>query len=280
MSGQATAQLEEVRPRSLYLAILYRWRHGRWPDFRSPALFTEWVQWRKLNDRCADLAGLTDKAHGKQIAARELGSAMVVTTLWQGQQLPRHPDWSMPFIVKANHGCGQFVVVRSTADWRRARRAAKRWMLARYGGLLGEWHYRAATPAILVEPFLGDANGLPIDYKVYVFGGRAATVQVHQGRGIAHRWTQYDRDWNCLSKRGDAGLLAAPVSLPVMLEAAERLGAGHDFLRVDFYEVDGKPLFGEFCLYPGSGLDPFDPLELDAYLGGLWSAQRTVHPAK
>ncbi len=58
-----------------------------------------------------------------------------------------------------------------------------------------------------------------------------------------------------------------------MIAASERLGAGHDFLRVDFYEVEGRPLFGEFCLFPGSGLDPFDPVSLDDELGRHWRIQ-------
>jgi hypothetical protein len=64
------------------------------------------------------------------------------------------------------------------------------------------------------------------------------------------------------------------LSLGAMLAAAERLGRDHDFLRVDFFEVDGQPVFGEFCLYPGSGLDPFDPPHLDDWLGAHWSAER------
>ena len=50
------------------------------------------------------------------------------------------------------------------------------------------------------------------------------------------------------------------------------LGQGHDFVRVDFYDVLGQPLFGENCLYPGSGLDPFDPVGLDDILGEKWRA--------
>ena len=61
-----------------------------------------------------------------------------------------------------------------------------------------------------------------------------------------------------------------------MLAAAEALAAGHDFLRVDFYEIDGRLWFGEFCLFPGSGLDPFDPVALDDQLGDLWSAARAI----
>lgn len=54
------------------------------------------------------------------------------------------------------------------------------------------------------------------------------------------------------------------------------LGQGHDFVRVDFYDVPGQPLFGEYCLYPGSGLDPFDPVGLDDMLGDKWRAARAA----
>ena len=258
-----------------YLSLLYRWRHGRWPDQARPRRFTEWVQWRKLNDRCVARARLTDKRHGKELAAAILGPEMVVPTLWHGQVLPAVAPWPMPFMVKANHGCGQCLVVRDAADWRRARRITRGWVAGRYGAWLAEWHYRNAEPGIIVEPLLATANPLPLDYKIYVFGGRAAIIQLHEGRGgVDHRWTQFSRDWRPLSRQTSD--CPAPVSLAAMLAAAEQLGAGHDFLRVDFYEVDGRPLFGEFCLFPGSGLDPFNPVSLDDWLGDLWSAQVTV----
>jgi len=89
---------------------------------------------------------------------------------------------------------------------------------------------------------------------------------------VRHRWNHYDPSWRPLSI--NAGTATAPISLAAMLAAAERLGREHDFLRVDLYEIDGVPLFGEFCLYPGSGLDRFDPADLDDWLGAQWSAQR------
>ncbi len=258
--------------REARVAALYRWRHGRWPDLAEPKRFTEWVQWRKLYDRSEPRARLTDKRHGKAIAERVLGKDWLIPTVWQGRVLPARPPAPLPLIVKANHGCGQFVVVRSPADWRRARGVAPVWLAAPYGGLLDEWHYQAAERTLLVEPFVGDPAALPIDYKIYVFGGRAAMVQVHQGRGHKHRWAQLDREWNLLSHERCG--VEAPRSLERMLGAAERLAAGHDFLRVDFYEIGGRPLFGEYCLFPGSGLDPFDPPELDDWLGEQWAAAR------
>ncbi|MDQ3471184.1 MAG: polysaccharide biosynthesis protein [Pseudomonadota bacterium] len=255
----------------IHLAFLYRWRHGRWPDLDRPRRFTEWVQWRKLHDRCPDRALLTDKSHSKRVAAEILGNAMVVPTLWTGCTLPAEPRWPMPFVVKANHGCGQFIVVRDRADWARARVKAPRWVASRYGAALCEWHYAAAAPGLIVEPYFGGPNALAVDFKIYVFGGRAEMVQVHAERARHHRWSQFDRNWQLLSRTQSAQ--GKPASLDAMIAASERLGAGHDFLRVDFYEVEGRPLFGEFCLFPGSGLDPFDPVSLDDELGRHWRVQ-------
>jgi hypothetical protein len=252
------------------VGLAYWWRHWRWPSLADPRTFTEWVQWRKLNDRDPARSLLTDKAYSKRIAARLLGEAFVVPTLWEGQDLPEVPPWPMPFVVKSNHGCGQWGVVRNPTDYRRVRLQSRQWLTQHYGAWLDEWHYRAARRAILVEPFVGTGAVLPLDYKIYVFGGRAVMVQVHEGRGEQHVWHQFDRDWQPLSHNARSS--GRPISLPGMLAAAETLAGDAEFLRVDFYEVDGRPLFGEFCLYPGSGLDPFHPIDLDHWLGGHWSA--------
>ena len=254
------------------IGLFYWWRHERWPDLDAPRRFTEWVQWRKLYDRRHHLALLTDKAHAKDVAEARIGAEHLIPTLWLGAELPAIAPWPMPFIVKANHGCGQFVVVRTSADYRRAKAVAPRWLAKSYGGWLDEWHYGAARRLLLVEPYIGGA-ALPLDYKVYVFGGRAAVVQLHVGRGTRrHRWSQFDRDWSQLS---DDPIDAPPPSqLAEMLAAAEAIAGDADFMRVDFYCEGGRLWFGECCLYPGSGLDPFNPDALDLALGERWSAAR------
>jgi hypothetical protein len=249
--------------------IIYFWRHGYLPNLAQPRLFNEWVQWRKLKDRDLSLAVLTDKLAGKALARDVLGSEFVIPTLWQGDQLPSTPIWPMPFIVKANHGCQQFVVVRCLEDWERARRRAPKWLLSAYGKWLDEWHYGRARRTLLIEPFIGPAVGLPVDYKVYVFGGTARFIQVHVGRDKHHRWIHFDRHWNKVSAGFDSP--AAPFKLDKMLKAAEKIAGSRDHLRVDFYEVEGRLWFGETCLFPGSGLDRFAPVALDEAFGALWT---------
>ncbi len=55
-----------------------------------------------------------------------------------------------------------------------------------------------------------------------------------------------------------------------MLDASEPLSRGIDFVRCDFYEIDGAPLFGEMTFYPGSGLDKLNPITLDSEFGQYW----------
>jgi hypothetical protein len=257
------------------VTMIFLWRHGRLPKVTRPELFNEWVQWRKLYDRDPTLAALTDKLHAKSLAAERIAPALVIPTLWFGKRLPDAAPWPLPFIVKANHGCRQFVVVRCADDWANAKREARGWLTRTYGKWLDEWHYRSARRAILVEPFVGPEHGLPVDYKVFVFGGVAEFIQVHLGRGADHRWMYFDRRWGKLSGSG-ADQVERPMWLAEMLDAAERMAAGRDHLRVDFYEVGDGFRFGETCLFPGSGLDPFEPASLDQVLGRCWTRSRST----
>lgn len=276
--GLAPAPVAEVSAlaawRRLRLRTIYWWRHGLVPDLDRPVRFTEWVQWRKLYDCSNALAKLTDKLAAKDHAVARIGRDLSVPTLWSGTRLPRDPPAALPLLVKANHGCNQYRVIRTAADWRRARRRSAGWIRRTYGAWLDERAYRWARRLLLVEPFLGgDGAPLPVDYKVYVFGGQAALVQVHEARATRRCWTQFDLGWNRIG--GAESSARPPLNFAAMLHGAEACARGTDFLRVDFYEVDGRLWFGEYCLYPGSGLDPFQPDSLDFDLGRLWASARS-----
>lgn len=254
------------------IGLTYWWRHGRLPRLDAPMLFTERVQHRKLHDRDARLPHLADKVAVKAWVRQRLGPHCVTPTLWQGTALPEAPVWPMPFVVKARHGCNQYRFVRSAADWREARRAARRWMRARYGWWLSEWAYGAIPRGLLVEPFIGDGDAPPVDYKLFVFGGRVQSVQVHLDRAGRHRWIVFDRAWRRVSSPTADPDPSPPAALHRMIWAAERLAAGFAFVRVDLYDGPAGPLFGEMTFYPGSGLHRVDPSSLDAQWGAAWGA--------
>ena len=272
--------LPAKRPR-WRIALTYRFRHGRWPDLDNPQRFTELVQARKLAGAEPEMARMADKLTAKQIVAARLGADWLIPTLWHGTVLPDAPLWPTPFVVKARHGCNQSAfVLDELANWPAIRARAARWMRSVYGYWLDEDLYAAIPRGLIVEPFMGTPPELPVDYKFYVFGGRVEYVQVHLGRGGRHRWILLDRHWRRVSAPNGDRDPAKPASLTQMIVAAERLGADHDFLRVDLYEIDGRPLFGEMTFYPGSGLDPFQPASLDLELGAHWLRALAAEPAK
>ena len=215
------------------------------------------------------MVSLINKVTAKAAVSRLIGEDWIIPTTWTGNSLPDHPSWKFPFILKASHGCNQHIVCFDESDYARARRRAVKWINNPYGLWLDEWGYRNVPRGFIVEPYLGEPGTLPIDYKIYVFGGVAAFVQVHVDRGQDHRWILFDRQWNQISKLGEAPL-PAPINLERMLKSAERIANAFEFARVDFYEIAGVPKFGEVTFYPGSGLDPFDPPELDRAMGTIW----------
>lgn len=254
---------------------MHLWRHGYVPDLENPRTFSELVQWRKLHERDPRFPLLADKVKVKEIVARQLGPEWIIPTLWHGTQIPEAPEWPLPFVLKSSHGCNQCIFIRSDAEnWARVRRKANGWLGRRYGAILDEWLYGELEPRLLVEPFVGACGIFPRDYKIFVFGGRAEFIQVDIDREHDHRRAIFDRSW-CrlpveLLVKPERGEVLPPSSLSLMIEAAEALGRDFEFVRVDLYEVDGRPLFGEMTFYPGSGLAPFRPRGFDAYFGDYW----------
>ncbi len=269
-SDRAPSDLSKLR-----INLTYLWRHGRLPDLKRPATFTELVQNRKLHERDARYPLFADKVAAKKLVAESIGEEWIIPTLWHGAALPPAPYWDTPYVVKARHGCNQSAFVHSgDIDWAALQRRAARWVTKSYGFWLDEWLYAHIPKGLLVEPFIGSGQSLPIDYKFYVFAGRVEYVQVHLDRAGRHRWMLFDRGWQPVSSQSAASGLLPPPNLHRMIEAAEELGRSFDFVRVDLYDVDDRPWFGEMTFYPGSGLDRFDPVSLDITIGAQWQRAR------
>lgn len=274
--SRAGAQLPGTAAARRRIRLTHLYRLGRLPNFIEPTLVNDLVQVRKLTDRDARLPTLADKILVKGFATERIGRDRVIPTLWRGTALPAAPVWPVPFVVKSRHGCNQTAFVRtSNDDWPDIVRRSRRWTRSHYGRWLDEWLHANIEPGLLVEPMIGDGMILPLDYKLFVFGGRVEYVQVHLDREHDHRWIVFDRNWRRLTPGLDDARLVRPAALAAMIADAETLGADFDFVRVDLYEVDAKPMFGEMTFYPGSGLGAFDPPSLDAEMGAKWLEART-----
>jgi len=254
----------------------YRRRTGRWPNLRDPQRFTEKVQTRKLYDRDPRFAKFTDKITVKDHISAVLGPEWIIPTLYYGDDLPpmHERNWPVPYVIKAAHGCGWNHFVRDEPDWPSIEEEIRYWLSHDHGTRLGEWFYGQVPRRILIEPFIGDGLA-PIDYRFFVFSGRVHCIQIMAGRFVEIRRAFYSPDWKDMgvSKAGYP-VIGEPIDKPKnidrMLEAARELGRNFSFVRVDLYEVDGEPKFGELTFLPGSGYTQFKPDLFDYEMGQQW----------
>jgi len=250
--------------------------HHRWPRIDQPQTFCEKILHRKLFDRDPGMVALSDKILAKRRVSELLGPEWITPSIWAGHVLTPECErrWPIPYVLKASHGCGWNFFVRTQEEqvWDSINREAAGWLGKTWG--LREWIYTQIEPGLLVEPYIGSINEVPADYKLFVFGGRTRFVQVDLGRGMRHEQYFYDLDWNrlpwtfvCEYSKGE---VPRPCSLEKMIWGANRLGEAFPFVRVDLYEIDGKPRFGECTFYPTGGRNEFKPRSVELEIGQMW----------
>jgi TupA-like ATPgrasp len=269
--------------RHLPLAVAVRLEfllcHHRFGRLKRPRTFNEKIMHRRLYDRDPRLPSLSDKVQVKEYATRVLGEGWVIPNIWVGEKLPPRSqrNWPIPYVLKASHGSGWniFVCCPQDQDWDHVDAVAEQWLRRDYGWETREWAYTQIKPRrLLVEAFMGTRGVAPPDYKLFVFDGRTALVQVDVGRQQTHRQFFYDTNWKrktfCYVCPLSPEEVEPPQSLAKMVWAAERLAVNFPFVRVDFYEIAGKPYLGELTFYPNAGQIAFKPESVDQELGGLW----------
>lgn len=261
---------------------LFLKRHGYTPNFNTPSSFSEKIQYRKLYEDQSRFPELADKVLVKNFVAEKIGDRFVIPTIWAGSTLPPRAErhWPVPFILKANHGSGMNVMVHTAeaADWDAIEHLCAKWMAKSWPVRNHEPWYNKIERQLLVEPLLQHKGEVPNDYKVFVFNGRATFIQADTGRFNEHRQSFYDRDWNIQPfTQGflpHSEAVPAPSHLKKILEFSEILSEGFDFVRVDFYELEDGPRFGEFTFTPQNGFKRFEPPGTDLMLGNLWKITR------
>lgn len=247
---------------------------GEWPNLDEPKTFNERVQALKLAPHNPLLPLLADKVRVKDWVAERVGRDVVIPTLWSGKVLPVQVPCSTPFVVKANHSSGWNAFVRTYDEtaWQQLRVTSKTWLENDWYPFLHEWWYNEIDRLLLIEPMIGENLN---DYKFFCFNGQVRAVQVDAGRFIDHRRSFYDRDWKqmpfSLAHDQIESEVPAPRHLARMIELVEELSSGFAFARIDFYDLEAGPMFGEITFAPGAGLERFSPRSADRMMGDWWA---------
>ena len=264
------------------LQIRYFKSYQRWPRLDRPVLFSEKCQSLKLLR--PDLGIYIDKVAVKAFVRRKIGTQYVIPTLFAGPSLPPQAErnWPLPYVIKTNHGSGGNIFVREAPDWDLIDARLQDMMECDFSAISGETFYGGILRQVLVEPFIAEDEELPLDYKIFVCDGKPQFIQVDTDREHEHKRVFFDQNWNRLPIRlgypDDPRPIHRPKQLELMLELATKLADGFGFVRVDFYEIEGRLLFGEMTFTPESGLMRFEPDSVDAELGARWPWPPTFPP--
>jgi hypothetical protein len=272
-------RIRRLEPDWLFLIKRYRKFVGGFPNFLWPQTFNEKVLHRIIFDRRPLLTQLADKFAVRSYVESRLGPQILPELYYVTTDPATIPFDQLPgrFVVKPTHGSGwvQIVMDKASLDRSALIENCRGWLRQNFYEVTREWAYKRIKPRIIAEQFIDDGSGgVPRDYKLFVFGGKAEMIQVDAGRFTVHTRRLYGPRWEKLPVlysyddiRGD---VSRPVHLEEMIRAAETIGRELDFIRVDFYDTPGRLYFGELTMTPECGTGSFRPKEFDRYLGSRW----------
>lgn len=257
-------------PKSV-ISYTYRRILHREMNWENPQDLNEKINWLKVNYDTSRWSDLTDKYKVREyIEACGLGNMLV--KFYGKWDRAEDIDWtSLPtqFVMKVNNGTGDVLICKdkSKLDIKEQTKIFAKLLKKKYGYVMGEPHYFSIKPCIIAEELLdADKQIIPssslIDYKIWSFDGNPECIRVYYDRTPESVTIDtYDTNWkkvkgcsvDAYHYHEDDKDLPKPKSLDKMLEAASILSKGFPEVRVDLYEVDDKPYFGELTFTSSSG---------------------------
>lgn len=275
-------------PDRAYINLYYHLKFGFLPNVDEPLTFNEKLQWMKLYYRDLRLPKFVDKYEARSFVAERVGEDYLVPLIGVYETIEEFLAANLPeqFVVKCTHDSQSvhLCVDKSSFDFETAAKELQVALRRNWYWQGREWAYKGVRPRIIVEKLLQDqACETPNDYKFYCFDGVVKMVQCdfdrfgtnHTQQFFSPTWESYgDKDYYDIPEKK---LHKKPATYDEMLVLSEKLSADFPHVRVDWYCIDGKPLFGELTFYTGGGFDPFHEKEdkisdrIDRYLGDCFT---------
>lgn len=247
-------------------------------NLENPQTFNEKLQWLKLHDRKPIYTSMVDKNEAKKYVANIIGDEYIIPTLAVYDKVEDIDFDKLPnqFVLKWTHDSGGLVICKekSKLNVGDARKKLKKGESSNYFWRNREWPYKDVHPRIIAEQYMVDESEIELkDYKFFCFNGKVKCLKVDFGRFKEHHANYYDTDMNLLPF-GEVKYppnynhtIIKPKNFKKMIELAEKLSKYIPFLRVDFYNINGKIYFGELTFFPASGMGKIQPMEWDSKLG-------------
>ena len=259
-----------------FICWMYKKHCGLDINLTNPTRYTEKLQWLKLFYRNELMPIVSDKYEVRKYLERIgygylLNDLIAVYYSVDDFDVSKLPD---QFVVKAAHGSGWNLVVKdkTKVNWFMWKKIMRSWLKQNLYWFGREWNYKDQKPRIVVEKYLEDDSGELRDYKIICINGKPEFMQIDQNRFSNHKRIYVDMEGKPLNF-GDSqdntdlsGFEFGDIHKE-MIRIATELCQPFPMVRVDFYECNGKIIFGELTFFGGSGFFKFDPDSIDEELG-------------
>lgn len=266
-------------PPKTYTRISYEYYTGKKLDLKNPIEFNEKIQWMKVYYHPKILTQLVDKYAVRSYVEEKIGGQYLNEIYGVYDKPEDVPFDKLPnkFVIKATHTSSHNLIVtdKEKLNKTKAIKSFRKWLSKNQYYRIGqEWAYKDVPPRLIAEKFLKDneENSL-IDYKFYCFRGEAKFLEIHLDRADSHKRGFYDFNFTPLPyryvslKKSISKTIEKPSNLEEMIKLSEILAANFPFVRVDFYSIKGKTIFGEMTFYPSDGRKDLIPDEYNKIIG-------------
>lgn len=274
------------RLRKQRIHLLFVERLGYAPNFDNPQTYNEKIQWLKLYYRDPLIIQCSDKYAVRGYVGETIGEEYLINLLGVYKRAEDIDFKKLPsqFVLKANNGWNKNIICTDKAelDIDIARKMMNKWIEPRSNHYYRsyEWGYKDIDPKIICDEYIETSSDQElVDYKFHCFNGQPRFIGACSQRLEDLRVDYYDTEWERLPFAGNSTIsdtgIDKPKHLELMLKLAKKLAKPFPFVRVDFYEVDGKVLFGELSFTPSEGFNRLKPLEWDYRLGDMLILPKT-----
>lgn len=258
-----------------YIKLRFRYVFHKPCNLNNPLTFNEKLNWMKLYERDPKYTLMANKYLVKDYVRRIIGDVYVVPNYgcWKSFKEIEFDSLPNQFVLKATHDSSGATICKDkfTFDKRTAKSKFDKCLKRNYFYLAREWVYKDVEPMIIADMLLDDNTGSELtDYKFWCFNGEPKVMYItNKGEHIYENF--YDMNYNVLDI--DHGFprrlpeYQKPKEFELMKELAAKLSAGISFVRIDFFDVNGKVYFGEYTFYDWGGFGKFKDDNWDIKLG-------------
>lgn len=266
--------INRINPK-LLVSVQYFYHFKKVLKWWKPEDLNEKINWLKFNSDTTLWTLCADKFRVREYVS-EKGLDDILVKLYGKWDNVEDIDWNLlpnSFVLKTNNGSGDILVCRDKTklNVEQTKKKYSTLLSSAFSDTNGEPHYTLMKPCIIVEEVLDSkkqsiVTDTLIDYKIWCFGGKPHHIWACYNRyDDSVEVAVYDLSW----KRHDEcsiftshykkakSDLPKPKSLDLMLKIASKLSENIPQVRIDLYEVDGKPYFGEMTFTSAGGFMNF-----------------------